>query len=115
MSFHFVQHGLIATLNRSLCTGSGVVGDSKRKSRHSTIQELYELDSVSDCYLRSQYTILGSESLARRVIDHLGLDALGSSNSPKCVLAKEKKPRGEVFCTGRACQSRKSISGSSTV
>jgi len=27
-----------------------------------TIQELYELDSVSDAYLRSQYTILGSEA-----------------------------------------------------
>jgi len=44
-----------------------------------TIQELYELDSVSDAYLRSQYTILGSESLARSVIDQLRLDTLERS------------------------------------
>jgi polysaccharide biosynthesis transport protein len=48
-----------------------------------TIQELYELDSVSDGYLRSQYTILGSESLARRVIDQLRLDTLREFNAPK--------------------------------
>src|SRR6266403_365731 len=48
-----------------------------------TIQELYELDSVSDAYLRSQYTILRSESLARSVIDQLGLDTLGEFNAPE--------------------------------
>ena len=48
-----------------------------------TIQELYELDSVSDAYLRSQYTILGSETLARRVIDQLGLQELREFNAPK--------------------------------
>src|ERR1700730_13332922 len=58
-----------------------------------TIQELYELDSVSDAYLRSQYTILGSESLARRVIDQLGLDSLREFNSPKWWSWPEKKER----------------------
>lgn len=41
-----------------------------------TIQELYELDSVSDTFLRSQYAILASDSLARRVIDQLRLDTV---------------------------------------
>src|SRR3977135_4298350 len=72
------------------------------QKENPTIQELYELDSVSDAYLRSQYSILGSESLARRVIDHLGLDALGEFNSPKWwSWHKEKKaPAGQVFATG---------------
>jgi polysaccharide biosynthesis transport protein len=48
-----------------------------------TIQELYELDSVSDAYLRSQYIILGSESLARRVIDQLRLDTVSEFNAPE--------------------------------
>jgi len=67
-----------------------------------TIQELYELDSVSDAYLRSQYTILGSESLARRVIDQLGLDSLREFNSPKWWSWPKKKnaPAPQVFATG---------------
>jgi capsular exopolysaccharide synthesis family protein len=67
-----------------------------------TIQELYELDSVSDAYLRSQYTILGSESLARRVIDQLGLDSLREFNSPRWWSwpKKKKAPAPQVFATG---------------
>jgi len=62
----------------------GVAGDSKKKIQDiPTIQELYELDSVSDAYLRSQYTILGSESLARSVIDKLRLDTIGEFNAPE--------------------------------
>src|ERR1041384_428911 len=34
-----------------------------------TIKDLYELESVSDSYLKTQYTILASDSIARRVID----------------------------------------------
>ncbi|MGB7844222.1 MAG: polysaccharide biosynthesis tyrosine autokinase [Candidatus Acidiferrum sp.] len=41
-----------------------------------TIKELYELEEVSDAYLRTQYSILGSESLARRVIDQLQLESV---------------------------------------
>ena len=35
-----------------------------------TIKDLYELESVSDSYLKTQYSILASESVARHVIDH---------------------------------------------
>ena len=48
-----------------------------------TIKDLYELESVSDSYLKTQYSILTSESLARRVIDQLHVDALPEFNSPK--------------------------------
>lgn len=67
-----------------------------------TIQELYELDSVSDAYLRSQYTILASESLARRVIAELGLDTLREFNSPRWWSWGEKKNvlSPQVFAAG---------------
>jgi polysaccharide biosynthesis transport protein len=46
-----------------------------------TIQELYALETVSDDYLRTQYSILASESLSRRVIDQLHLDTLQEFNA----------------------------------
>src|SRR5258705_9278226 len=71
-----------------------------------TIQELYELDSVSDAYLRSQYTILASESLARSVIDQLRLDAIGEFNAPEWWSWRwhKKKNTGvsQVFAAGPA-------------
>jgi polysaccharide biosynthesis transport protein len=48
-----------------------------------TIKELYELEEVSDAYLRTQYSILSSESLARRVIDQLHLETLPEFNARK--------------------------------
>jgi len=46
-----------------------------------TIKELYELEEVSDAYLRTQYSILASESLGRQVIDQLHLESLTEFNS----------------------------------
>jgi len=94
---------LIATLKQKpVYRAQALLEIQKENPDIPTIQELYELDSVSDAYLRSQYTILGSESLARRVIDKLGLDALGEFNSPKWwSWRKEKKaPAPQVFATG---------------
>lgn len=69
-----------------------------------SIQELYELDAVSDAYLRSQYTILASQSLARRVIDQQGLDKLREFNSPKWWSWPKKMnaTAPQVFATGSA-------------
>jgi len=64
---------LIATLKQKPVYRAQVLLEIQKKSRHSHHSELYELDSVSDAYLRSQYTILASESLARSVIDQLRL------------------------------------------
>src|SRR5467141_777583 len=83
---------LIATLKQKPVYRAQVLLEIQKENPDiPTIQELYELDSVSDAYLRSQYTILGSESLARRVIDHLGLDALGEFNAPKWWSWRKKK------------------------
>src|SRR5258705_12636989 len=91
---------LIATLKQKPVYRAQVLLEIQKENPDiPTIQELYELDSVSDAYLRSQYTILGRESLARRVIEHLGLDALGEFNSPKCWpwRNEKKEPAGQVF------------------
>jgi succinoglycan biosynthesis transport protein ExoP len=70
-----------------------------------TIKELYELEEVSDAYLRTQYSILNSESLARRVIDQLHLETLSEFNSPSWWQRwrKAKKPFAtQTFAIGPA-------------
>jgi succinoglycan biosynthesis transport protein ExoP len=94
---------LIATLKQKrVYRAQTLLEIQKENPDIPTIQELYEIDSVSDAYLRSQYTILGSESLARRVIDQLGLDSLREFNSPKWWSWPPKKiaPAPQVFATG---------------
>src|SRR5258708_11526192 len=61
---------LIATLKQKPVYPAQVLLEIQKENPDiPTIQELYELDSVSDAYLRSQYTILGSESLAENYVD----------------------------------------------
>src|SRR5437773_1695526 len=68
-----------------------------------TIKELYELDAVSDAYLRTQYSILASESLSRRVIDQLQLESFLEFNSRKWWQfwpRKKKSPPPSPFTIG---------------
>jgi polysaccharide biosynthesis transport protein len=68
-----------------------------------TLQELYELEAVSDAYLRTQYSILASESLARRVIDQLHLESLPEFSSSRRwqFWPTSKKPRTtQTFAIG---------------
>src|SRR5467141_3551944 len=75
---------LIATLKQKPVYRAQVLLEIQKENPDiPTIQELYELDSVSDAYLRSQYTIMGSESLARSVIDQLRLDTVAEFNAPE--------------------------------
>src|SRR5580704_18942582 len=75
---------LIATLKqRPVYRAQVLLEIQKENPDIPTIKELYELDAVSDAYLRTQYSILASESLARRVIDQLQLQTLPEFNSPK--------------------------------
>ncbi|MGD0963065.1 MAG: polysaccharide biosynthesis tyrosine autokinase [Candidatus Acidiferrales bacterium] len=48
-----------------------------------TVQELFQLADVSDNYLETQYKVLQSESLARRVINQVHLAQLKEFNRPK--------------------------------
>src|SRR4029077_6092480 len=75
---------LIATLKqRPVYRAQALLEIQKENPDIPTIKELYELEEVSDAYLRTQYSILASESLARRVIDELHLETLPEFNSPK--------------------------------
>lgn len=75
---------LIATLKqRPVYRAQALLEIQKENPDIPTIKELYELEEVSDAYLRTQYTILASESLARRVIDQLHLETLPEFNSPR--------------------------------
>lgn len=47
-----------------------------------TVQELFQLPSISNDYLATQYRILLSDSLARQVITHLHLDQTQEFNPP---------------------------------
>jgi polysaccharide biosynthesis transport protein len=75
---------LIATLKETPVYRAQVLLEIQKENPDiPTIKDLYELESVSDSYLKTQYSILTSESLARRVIDQLHLDALPEFSSPK--------------------------------
>src|SRR5436190_11843260 len=75
---------LIATLKEKPVYRAQVLLEIQKENPDiPTIKDLYELESVSDSYLKTQYSILTSESLARRVIDQLHLDAVPEFNSPK--------------------------------
>src|SRR5436189_5974837 len=75
---------LIATLKQKPVYRAQVLLEIQKENPDiPTIKELYELDAVSDAYLRSQYTILGSESLARSVIDKLRVDTIAEFNAPE--------------------------------
>jgi len=47
------------------------------------LKELFELETVSDTYLETQYKVLRSENLARRVINQLRLNKLAEFNPPQ--------------------------------
>ena len=57
-----------------------------------TVQELFALDTVSDTYLETQFKILQSDTLARRVIEGLRLDKLEEFN-PRASQLGDAKPQ----------------------
>src|SRR5437879_1341935 len=76
---------LVATLKQKPLYRAQVLLEIQKENPDiPTIQELYELDAVSDAYLRTQYSILASESLARRVIDQLQLETLHEIGRASC-------------------------------
>ena len=70
-----------------------------------TVQELFQIESASDTYLETQYRILESESLARRVVDQLRLDQLAEFSRPGFRLrgGKRETPASpQTFAVGAA-------------
>jgi len=74
---------LIATLKETpLYRAQTLLEIEKESPNILTVQELFQLENVSDNYLESQHKILQSESLARRVIHQLHLDQMKEFNPP---------------------------------
>lgn len=101
---------LIVTLKeRPVYRAQALLEIQKENPEIPTIKELYELEEASDAYLRTQYGILGSESLARRVIDQLQLESLPEFNSRKWwqlwPRTKKQTPR-QIFAVGPMPENR---------
>jgi capsular exopolysaccharide synthesis family protein len=75
---------LIATLKeKPVYRATALLEIRKENPNILTVQELFQLENVSDNYLETQYRILRSETLARRVIDELHLDQAKEFSPPK--------------------------------
>lgn len=76
--------GTVATLKQKSVYRAQVTLEIQHENPDiPTIQELYQLDNISDDYLKTQYNILASRRLARRVIEQLHLDEIYEFNAPK--------------------------------
>ena len=75
--------GLFATLKEKPVYRARVLVEIQKENPDiPTLQELFQVESISDTYLETQYRILKSENLARRVIADLKLDRLTEFSQP---------------------------------
>ena len=82
---------LIGTLKqRPIYHAKALIEIEKENPHLLSVQELFELDTVSDSYLETQYRVLRSDTLAHRVIHQLNLQTLPEFN-PKAVDAQVPK------------------------
>ena len=90
---------LIGTLKQKpIYRASALLEIEKENPNVSTLKELFQLEDVSDSYLETQYKLLRSESLARRVVNELHLDQNIEFNSAirSRLSAKENSSAGGV-------------------
>jgi len=72
---------LIGTLKmRPVFEARGLIEIEKENPNFLTVKELFELETVSDAYLETQYKVHRSDALARRVIQQLRLDRVPEFN-----------------------------------
>ena len=83
IAFIVFSLGLFATLKEKPVYRARVLVEIQKENPDiPSLQELFQLESISDTYLETQYRILKSENLARRVISDLKLDQLAEFNQP---------------------------------
>ncbi len=74
---------LIATLKeKPIYRATALLEIERENPSIITAKDLFQLESVSDTYLETQYKVLHSETLARQVIAQLHLDRLDEINQP---------------------------------
>jgi capsular exopolysaccharide synthesis family protein len=75
--------GLLATLKQTpVYKARALIEIQKENPDVPTLQELFQVENISDTYLETQYRILKSENLARRVIAQLRLDRVPEFGAP---------------------------------
>jgi polysaccharide biosynthesis transport protein len=94
--------GLFATFRgKPVYEARALIEIQKENPDVPTLQELFQIEGVSDAYIETQNRILKSENLARRVITQLGLEKLPefTRRSGSWQIAREK-PAPEPIQTG---------------
>ena len=75
--------GVFATLKQKpVYKARALLEIQKENPDVPTLQELFQVENISDTYLETQYRILKSENLARRVISQLKLEQVGEFGTP---------------------------------
>jgi succinoglycan biosynthesis transport protein ExoP len=83
MVFIVFAIGLIATLKQKpIYKARALIEIQKENPDVPTLQELFQVENISDTYLETQYRILKSENLARRVIGQLRLEQVAEFGLP---------------------------------
>src|SRR6202162_4264143 len=85
--------GLFATFRgKPVYEARALIEIQKENPDVPTLQELFQIEGVSDAYIETQNRILKSENLARRVITQLGLEKLleFTRRSGSWQIAREK-------------------------
>jgi exopolysaccharide transport family protein len=99
---------LIATLKQKpVYRARALVEIQKENPDVASLQELFQLESVSDTFLETQYKVLESENLARRVTEQLRLDQIQEFNPPPSWWSsrkKEKDSASRTFAVGGAVE-----------
>ena len=95
---------LLATLKQKpIYRAKTLIEIQKENPNVATVQELFELETVSDTYLETQYRILNSEALARRVIEELRLtESPELSPPPPWWMPRRAQPARDAAASGSA-------------
>jgi succinoglycan biosynthesis transport protein ExoP len=74
---------IVTVRGKPIYRANALLEIEKENPNIPTVQELFQLADVSDNYLETQYKVLQSETLARRVIDQLRLNQVKEFNPPR--------------------------------
>jgi succinoglycan biosynthesis transport protein ExoP len=85
--------GVFATLKQKpVYKARALLEIQKENPDVPTLQELFQVENISDTYLETQYRILKSENLARRVISQLKLEQVGEFGTPSRTSSGSSQP-----------------------
>ncbi len=103
----FVAVVLLGTLKQKpVFRSRGLLEIQKENPEILTVKEMFELENVSDSYLESQYKILESDTLARRVIAQLGLEKRAEFNPPPGWLGRMLGSQENISAADREAETR---------